>query len=73
MKTALVLFAHGSPVDAANDAVREVARKAGAAGGFDRAEVAFLEPYPPWLAETVAALDDNVRHRHSLLLLVNPR
>ncbi len=56
--TGLVLFAHGSPIPSANDAVRVVAEQARVAGGFDRAEVAFLEPYPPSLAESVGALAD---------------
>ncbi|MCL4402604.1 MAG: CbiX/SirB N-terminal domain-containing protein [Acidobacteria bacterium] len=47
MKTGFILFAHGSPVESANEAVRAVARRVGA-------EVAFLEPYHPTLGETIA-------------------
>jgi sirohydrochlorin ferrochelatase len=54
--TALVLFAHGSPIRSANDAVRAVAEEARRLLGFDRAGVAFLEPYPPSLAAAVADL-----------------
>lgn len=56
MSTAIVLFAHGSPVESANQAVREVAREVGRRGGFDFAEVAFLEPYPPSLEDVVGRL-----------------
>lgn len=58
MSTALILFAHGSRIESANDAVRSVAEQARRSGGFDRAEVAFLEPYHPTLDETVAALEE---------------
>lgn len=56
MSTALVLFAHGSPVESANDSVRALAEEARRLGGFERAGVAFLEPYHPDLGEAVAAL-----------------
>ena len=56
MSTALILFAHGSRIESANDAVRAVAEEARRAGGYDRAEVAFLDPYPPSLAETATRL-----------------
>lgn len=51
--TALILFAHGSPVESANDAVRAVAHEAGKAAGVALAGVAFLEPYHPTLEESV--------------------
>lgn len=57
MSTGIILFAHGSPVESANDAVREVAREAARAGRFDVADVAFLEPYPPALDDTVARME----------------
>ena len=56
MSTAIVVFAHGSPIESANDAVRAVAEQARRAGGFDRAEVAFLEPSHPDLAEATGRL-----------------
>lgn len=55
-KTAVVLFAHGSPVESANQAVREVARAAAAQGGFARWEAAFLGNGRPDLAGAVANL-----------------
>jgi sirohydrochlorin ferrochelatase len=56
LTTGLVLFAHGSPIESANDAVRAVAREAARAGGFAAVEVAFLDPYHPLLDEAVARL-----------------
>ena len=55
MRSGIVIFAHGSSVPSANDAVRTVAQAAAAAGGFDRVETAFLEAQPG-LAEAVAQL-----------------
>jgi sirohydrochlorin ferrochelatase len=55
VSTGIVIFAHGSSVAAANDAVREVAREAAASGHFEHAEVAFLEASPS-LEEAVAGL-----------------
>ncbi len=55
VSTGVVIFAHGSSVASANDAVREVARQAAAAGHFEHAEVAFLEASPS-LDEAVAGL-----------------
>jgi len=55
VSTGVVIFAHGSSVASANDAVREVAREAAAAGRFEYAEVAFLEASPS-LDEAVARL-----------------
>ncbi|HWQ56169.1 MAG TPA: CbiX/SirB N-terminal domain-containing protein [Bryobacteraceae bacterium] len=57
MSTGIIIFAHGSPVESANDAVREVAREAARAGPFDVADVAFLDPYRPALKETVARME----------------
>ncbi len=54
MNTGVVIFAHGSSIESANQAVREVAGEAARSGGFDRAEVAFLEPHHPLLGEVVA-------------------
>lgn len=51
--TALILFAHGSPVETANDGVRELAERAGREGGFDLAAHAFLDPVEPGLPAAV--------------------
>lgn len=45
-KDGVVVFAHGSSVASANDAVRVVAADAAAAGGFEVYEVAFLDALP---------------------------
>jgi len=46
VNTGIVIFAHGSSVPSANEAVRAVAQAAAAAGSFDRVETAFLEAQP---------------------------
>jgi sirohydrochlorin ferrochelatase len=51
----IVIFAHGSSVATANDAVKVVAEAAASAGGFEQSEVAFLEAEPS-LGEAVARL-----------------
>jgi len=58
VNTGIVIFAHGSSVHSANEAVRGVAETAAAAGGFERVETAFLEARPN-LAEAVARLADS--------------
>lgn len=58
MRTGIVIFAHGSRIESANEAVRAVAREVARAGGFELAGVAFLETYLPGLDETVARLAD---------------
>ena len=55
VNTGIVIFAHGSCVPSANDAVRVVAQAAAAAGAFELVETAFLEARPG-LAEAVARL-----------------
>ena len=55
MGTGIVIFGHGSSVPSANDAVRAVAGEAAAAGGWQFAEVAFLEAQPS-LEEAVSSL-----------------
>lgn len=45
-KTGIVVFAHGSSVASANEAVRVVAADAASAGGFETYEVAFLDALP---------------------------
>jgi sirohydrochlorin ferrochelatase len=56
MKTAYVVFAHGSRVESANDAVREVAAQLAAAGGFETVDVAFLDCVQPDLPATIGNL-----------------
>jgi sirohydrochlorin ferrochelatase len=54
----IVIFAHGSSIASANEAVKMVAAAAAAAGPFDRVETAFLEAKPD-LAEAVARLAES--------------
>jgi sirohydrochlorin ferrochelatase len=52
----VVVFAHGSRVEAANEAVRAASRELARAGGFERVEAAFLELGEPDLPGAVARL-----------------
>ena len=52
----LIVFAHGSRVSAANDAVRSVAREAARRAGLPVYETAFLELADPSLGAAVTAL-----------------
>jgi sirohydrochlorin ferrochelatase len=54
-RTALVIFAHGSSVESANESVRRVAESVRQEGGFDLVEAAFLEQGRPDLARAVAS------------------
>jgi sirohydrochlorin ferrochelatase len=56
LTTAVIVFAHGSRVAAANEAVQAVTREVAATGGFPLAETAFLDCTPPDLAAAVAAV-----------------
>jgi sirohydrochlorin ferrochelatase len=56
VKTGIVIFAHGSSVASANDAVRTVAEGVARQGGFELVEAAFLEGGAPDLAEAVRRL-----------------
>ncbi len=58
VNTGIVIFAHGSSVPSANEAVRGVAAAAAAAGAFSRVETAFLEARPS-LADAVARLAES--------------
>jgi len=51
-----VIFAHGSSVVSANQAVRAVADQVARQGGFELVEAAFLEQGAPDLAEAVGRL-----------------
>jgi len=55
MKRGIVVFGHGSPVASANDAVRAIAERAAAEGGWSLFETAFLEA-DPRLSEAVGKL-----------------
>jgi sirohydrochlorin ferrochelatase len=56
LSTGIVVFAHGSRVAAANDAVRAITADLMKAGRFENVEAAFLELGQPDLATAVAAL-----------------
>lgn len=56
MSAGVVVFAHGSRVEQANEAVRTVARELARAGGFEHVEAAFLELGEPDLPAAVARL-----------------
>jgi len=56
VSTGIAIFAHGSSVASANEAVRAVADRVARQGGFDLVEAAFLEQGSPDLAEAVARL-----------------
>ena len=56
LSTAIILFAHGSRVESANEAVRKVAAEVASAGGYPLVEAAFLELGKPDLAGAVSAI-----------------
>lgn len=56
MKTGLIVFAHGSSVASANQAVEKVAADMAQAGAYLAYETAFLEVARPDLKEAVARL-----------------
>jgi sirohydrochlorin ferrochelatase len=56
VKTGLIVFAHGSSVASANQAVEKVAADMARLGGFEIYETAFLEAARPDLSEAVARL-----------------
>ena len=56
MKTGIAIFAHGSAVESANEAVRMVVRQFETQGGFELVEPSFLELGKPDLPEAVAKL-----------------
>lgn len=53
VKTAIIVFAHGSSVESANDAVRAVTREVARQGAFALTETAFLEMAKPDLVAAV--------------------
>lgn len=54
--TAYIVFAHGSSIESANEAVRLVARAAAEQGGWQIYETAFLEGGSPNLGEAAGQL-----------------
>ena len=56
MTTAIIVFAHGSRVESANDAVRAVAAELARAGSFPHVVAAFLELGRPSLEEAADSL-----------------
>jgi sirohydrochlorin ferrochelatase len=54
--TGLVIFAHGSSVAAANEAVQRVTARMAAEGGYELVETAYLEMAQPDLRAAVACL-----------------
>jgi len=56
LSTGIIVFAHGSRLEAANEGVRAVARQLANAGGFEVVEPAFLELGKPCLEDAVEAL-----------------
>ena len=51
--TGIILFAHGSPVEDADEGVRELAAKVQAAGQYEYVRAAFLDGGEPDLAKAV--------------------
>jgi len=56
LTTGIIVFAHGSRLEPANEAVRSVARQLAGAGRFETVEAAFLELGEPSLEGAVEAL-----------------
>lgn len=53
MKTAIIVFAHGSPVAEANEGVQAMTAEMARRGGYDLITTAFLDSAPPTLGEAV--------------------
>jgi sirohydrochlorin ferrochelatase len=58
LSTGIVIFAHGSSVESANEAVRAVADRVARQGGFRLVAAAFLEQGSPDLAGAVKQLGE---------------
>jgi sirohydrochlorin ferrochelatase len=67
LTTGIIVFAHGSRVEPANEAVRAVARQLSIAGPFEAVETAFLELGEPGLEGAVEALVN--RGVHDILVV----
>jgi sirohydrochlorin ferrochelatase len=63
VNTGIIVFAHGSRVESANQAVREVCSDLAREGSFPHVEAAFLELGTPDLAGAVATLSERGVHR----------
>lgn len=57
--TALIVFAHGSSIESANDAVREVSAEMARRGEYPVVKTAFLDGGSPDLAGAVDSVADN--------------
>jgi sirohydrochlorin ferrochelatase len=62
MSTGYIVFAHGSSIESANEAVRTVATEMAQRGGLNIVEAAFLEGGQPSLAGALASMADRVTH-----------
>jgi sirohydrochlorin ferrochelatase len=60
--TGYIVFAHGSSIESANEAVRTVAADMARRGGLEVVEAAFLEGGKPSLSGALAAMADRVSH-----------
>lgn len=60
--TGYIVFAHGSSIESANEAVRTVAADMKRRGNLDIVEAAFLEGGQPSLAGALASMADRVSH-----------
>lgn len=58
MTRGIIVFAHGSRIESANEAVRHVAAELARRGGFEHVEAAFLELGQPDLEGAVLRLAD---------------
>jgi sirohydrochlorin ferrochelatase len=67
LTTGIIVFAHGSRLEPANESVRAVARQLAAAGRFEAVESAFLELGEPSLEGAVEALA--ARGIHDILVV----
>ena len=56
MKTGIVIFAHGSRIEGANESVRSVAADMASSGGYEFVEAAFLDLASPDLGAAVEGL-----------------
>ena len=68
MTAGLIVFAHGSSVESANEAVRTLAAQVARAGAWDLVEAAFLEGGRPDLPEAV----DRLAARNARRIVVVP-
>src|SRR5215813_14042800 len=58
--TGYIVFAHGSSIESANQAVRDVAAEMARRGGLDVVEAAFLGGGPPDLDDAVGSMASRV-------------